>query len=1132
MIFARAIVFISAFLLANALPLSRRASTINVATCTDPSVQLVTHDCDVALLGLGPGGIAGTIEFLRVNAATTSATSGTCTVSATAVDGGTIIDISKGRLEGHGSTNGGYDNLLTACGPSPGSMVIGALVVLPLLAATAQAKNDWSVPCVTGYCSYDLPNTTSSTSSGSFKIWGSADAITDITTAAGWQILDCNSTALAQDIRLVCTDDPDDPNSNCNHLYQNVGAVNKIVRLPEDCGASAFARVSNAWTPSNQTMPASLQRRLARRGNANPVVKALSIDTNFDQVQWAHTGQVQIAIQGANVPGIDMSDIPTPSSSSTNSKRSHRGLSRNHAAEARGLFGKIGNAIGNGIGDLTSAAVAAATAAASAVDNAAGDVASVATAGAGDVKSVATEAATAVASVATDAATDVKSVATKAATAVKQAASAVESVVGKNINIGKTIDLPPLTFDKNINLINSQISCLDASLSLTANMDANANMQAALTVAAHGTVVPPKFTDFSVLAVMNGQISGTLDLNADVTGQLDTGAIPIVNLGIPGLDFPGILTVGPSFQVTAELGGVVDVEMDMNIGVNMDLTNATLAFPPDSATAPDGSSFSLGDTPLTLNAAPDVTATGQLTATLSPSLNFGITALGGKGEAEIFLAMDASAVLNMNLDGSSSITDTKNGGAASIAAASNATETDSVTASVAASNATETDSVDASVAASNATETASVTSTEAASVASNATLSSLDNAAAGDDASIAASNATEVDSVTSTAADDGSVTSTEALSVTSTEADALSNATAASLTSSDADAITVPASEADAASTDSITSSEAALLSVTSSEAASADAASDASLLDATSLGSVVSTLDVASVADAASNASVASSVAASNASVAATTSAAAAASASAKARRRIRRAASAAASVAYVPFFNNVLRTNAFSITSSTDDASVASVTNGTVGSVETVLSANDTSSVSVASNTSVSVTQNGVVTTPFTSGGCVNVAANLNVNVGADGSFFGLFTDSASKTLFQKNFPIFNKCFGDQANSTTADNSTASETGSVVSGDASVAASTTSGETVTSGTGSTSSAAVTRRELRGFIKRRPRFLRQGTVKRSLTRRLDLSCPIGSNGQTASSSTKESITTGTVASDEVNSKAKSKKLI
>ncbi|KAJ4466599.1 hypothetical protein C8R41DRAFT_71954 [Lentinula lateritia] len=84
--------------------LKPRQSTLNVATCTDPATQLVEHDCNVALLGLGlfqlGGGIAGAIEFLRVNDSTTSATSGTCTVTATAVDGGTTIDISKGRLEG------------------------------------------------------------------------------------------------------------------------------------------------------------------------------------------------------------------------------------------------------------------------------------------------------------------------------------------------------------------------------------------------------------------------------------------------------------------------------------------------------------------------------------------------------------------------------------------------------------------------------------------------------------------------------------------------------------------------------------------------------------------------------------------------------------------------------------------------------------------------------------------------------------------------------------------------------------------------------------------------------------------------------------------------------------------------
>ncbi|KAJ7814429.1 hypothetical protein B0H14DRAFT_3878714 [Mycena olivaceomarginata] len=87
-------------------------SAVNVAQCTDASVKLVEHDCNVVLVGLG-GGIACAIEFLRVGA------------TATAVNASTTIDISKGLLEGHGSPNGGFDNLLTACGASPGSLVIG-----------------------------------------------------------------------------------------------------------------------------------------------------------------------------------------------------------------------------------------------------------------------------------------------------------------------------------------------------------------------------------------------------------------------------------------------------------------------------------------------------------------------------------------------------------------------------------------------------------------------------------------------------------------------------------------------------------------------------------------------------------------------------------------------------------------------------------------------------------------------------------------------------------------------------------------------------------------------------------------------------------------------------------------------
>jgi len=77
------------------------------------------------------------------------------------------------------------------------------------------------------------------------------------------------------------------------------GAVGKVVRLPENvraepqnlrsllihrqCGSSPFARISKAWTPTNQSIPQNVARRLAARaaGGGTPVVRALSVDVDF-----------------------------------------------------------------------------------------------------------------------------------------------------------------------------------------------------------------------------------------------------------------------------------------------------------------------------------------------------------------------------------------------------------------------------------------------------------------------------------------------------------------------------------------------------------------------------------------------------------------------------------------------------------------------------------------------------------------------------------------------------------------------------------------------------------------------------------------------------------------------------------
>jgi hypothetical protein len=58
--------------------------------------------------------------------------------------------------------------------------------------------------------------------------WGAPNAISDVTSATGWQITNCDPSATTQDIQLVCNDG----NPDCDHLFQG-GAVNTIVRLPD-----------------------------------------------------------------------------------------------------------------------------------------------------------------------------------------------------------------------------------------------------------------------------------------------------------------------------------------------------------------------------------------------------------------------------------------------------------------------------------------------------------------------------------------------------------------------------------------------------------------------------------------------------------------------------------------------------------------------------------------------------------------------------------------------------------------------------------------------------------------------------------------------------------------------------------
>ncbi|KAK6382102.1 hypothetical protein LTS17_003987 [Exophiala oligosperma] len=67
-------------------------------TCDDPTVSLVSHDTNVAVLSIC-GGIAGSIQKCEGNPATTVGASGTSKFTLTPVTQGATLNVSKGRWE-------------------------------------------------------------------------------------------------------------------------------------------------------------------------------------------------------------------------------------------------------------------------------------------------------------------------------------------------------------------------------------------------------------------------------------------------------------------------------------------------------------------------------------------------------------------------------------------------------------------------------------------------------------------------------------------------------------------------------------------------------------------------------------------------------------------------------------------------------------------------------------------------------------------------------------------------------------------------------------------------------------------------------------------------------------------------
>jgi len=161
-------------------------------------------------------------------------------------------------------------------------------------------------------------------------------------------------------------------------------------------------------------------------------------------------------------------------------------------------------------------------------------------------------------------------------------------------------------------------------------------------VVAAGTLIPPSFSEFALHIGLDSNIDASLRIVADILGQVSSGSITLFQVGIPGVDFPGILELSPEFELISRIDATFELtNIEAVVDLRFDLSSIGLVFPPQVSS--QAGAFTPGSNQLTLSAIPDTGASFEAMAHLIPQFEIALVALGGIVSTSVFLNVDASA---------------------------------------------------------------------------------------------------------------------------------------------------------------------------------------------------------------------------------------------------------------------------------------------------------------------------------------------------------------------------------------------------------------------------------------------------------------------------------------------------------
>ncbi|KAJ7725820.1 hypothetical protein B0H16DRAFT_1781669 [Mycena metata] len=507
------------------------------------------------------------------------------------------------------------------------------LLLLPFAAAFVRAANDWSVKCQ-GECSYDTNGTKGRAFASVSLVADKSQVLSDITSAASWELLDCPAdwSSGSKDVRLVCV--ADDPTQDCNDVTEG-GAVDTLVRLPEDCGTGPFARIATWGVSTDQTIPAgstaASKLKLRKRGAPPAQVMAATLDWKLGEVP-ASRGTVKLELKASNTAATHSQIVST----------------RNLKHALRSLPCTVASAWATSAAPLQVQLELSWTARRMRPQMPPRQLEPLSTARRTRPQMPPRP-------------LEPSSTARRMPpqTPPEQLEMPLQLPPGQSETQRRTpprtplqqLELPTISTSAkngaldtisvkdNFPLFDTSLSCniglfgFDATVN--ANVDLDAQMNVGFAILMNGTVVPPAIDKFGLAAAVSGYANGTINISALLSGDIDSGNIPVFKAvnRLPGLSLPGLFTLGPEAEIDVSAGAGFDVNADVAVPITWNFPLLDFVIPPTEgnatgdATQSDTSvDFSASFTPGTLNANAD----------------------HGFAKAEVFVSADVDGSLDMN----------------------------------------------------------------------------------------------------------------------------------------------------------------------------------------------------------------------------------------------------------------------------------------------------------------------------------------------------------------------------------------------------------------------------------------------------------------------------------------------------